>query len=249
MSDEPRAEAAAPLFQEIKTLPPERAYKFRSLRFLTYATAIAVGLNGILQVAQFGALLGRWGLLSQMANHGFSSHDAMMAAAEGSDTAVRVTAMLTLMSLLPAYVVSSFWIYNAACNIRALGARGMQISPGWAVGWFAVPVASLVMPFQGIEEIYLASITPVGWRKLQTPALLRGWWGAWLLAGLGGAALGLLARAMTTLPALVIATRLLLLDVGVDIVACVLFLAIVWRVFRAQARSRTQAGQVAQVFA
>jgi len=249
MSEEPRAGATGPIFREIKTLPPERAYEYRSLSGLTYATVALVGVNGLALGAQFVGIAARWGLLLQMQNRAFASRELMVAAAHNSDDFVRGAAMLTLVTLLAAYVVGSFWIYNAACNIRALGARGLQISPGWAVGWFAVPLASLVMPFQGVEEIYQASGSPVGWQRLRTPVLLRGWWGAWLLGGVGGSLISILGRALTTLPELITANQLLLLDVTVRLGASALFVIIVWRVYRAQAHSRSYVQQTAQVFA
>ncbi len=249
MTEEPSGGVSGALFQPIKTLAPERSYRYRSLAGLTFATIALVGVNGLALVAEFAGVAGRWALLLQMQRHAFTSRDVMVAAAHSSDAFVRLAAVSASVTLLAAYVVGSFWIYNGACNIRALGARGMQITPGWAVGWFAVPFAALVMPFQGVEEIYQASASPVGWQRLHTPLLLRVWWGAWLLGGVGGSLLSLVGRAMTTLPDLITANQLLLADVTVRLSASALFLVIVWRAYRAQSHSRSYVQQTAQVFA
>jgi hypothetical protein len=112
-----------------------------------------------------------------------------------------------------------------------------------------VPIASLFRPFQAMAEIYRASVAPVGWAQVKTPLLLRLWWGAWLLAGIGGYALAVAARSMTEVPDLIGLTEFQLLDAVVDITAAALFLTVVWTVFQAQLQSRTQTGEVAQVFA
>jgi hypothetical protein len=220
------------------------------MNLLTGATLTLVGVNGSAIILQFLALAGRWALLAQAQTGGFAARAALAEAAQGSDALVAGAVGLSLLTLAPAYVVSSFWIYNAACNIRALGARGMQISPGWAVGWFAVPIASLMMPFQGMEEIYLASGSPISWKKLKTPLLLRIWWGAWLMAGLGGYIIGIFSRMLgTALPDIVFATQLAMADLALSITCCVMFLTIVWRVHRAQSHSHATLGSVAEVFA
>jgi hypothetical protein len=249
MTQEPAPSGPAWGFHEIKVTPPERPYAYRSISSLTYATIALVGLNALVELIQFAALLGQWRLLGQIRDHAFASQDAMDAAAHASDGFVAVTALLTLVTLVLAYIVAGFWIYNAACNVRALGARGLQITPGWAVGWYAVPVASLFRPFQAMAEIYRGSVAPVGWAQVKTPLLLRLWWAAWLLAGIGGYALALAARSMSEIPDLILLTELQLADAVVDITAAALFMTVVWTVFRAQVFSQSQNAQLAQVFA
>lgn len=72
------------------------------------------------------------------------------------------------------------WLYRAACNARALGAVGMQVSPAWAVGGFFVPCIQLFLPYQAMREIRANGALdsePEGW-------LLRIWWFG-LLGGMG----------------------------------------------------------------
>jgi len=247
MSEQSTGGAATPLVHEIKSAAGERVHRYRSLRILTYATIALVGLNAIALASQLVALGGRLSLLAEVVRG--VSGSTLSEAAQSSDRFVAAAAVWSLITLVPAYIVGAVWLYNAACNIRALGARGMQISPGWTVGWFAVPLASLFMPFQGVEEIYLASGSPAGWKKLKTPVLLRFWWGAWLIAGFGGYILGIIARALTTPSDLIIGTQLLMADASVSLTCIALFMVIVWRVFSAQTHSRMTVQATAQVFA
>jgi hypothetical protein len=253
LSDQPTSGQAAPgasewVFREIKAMPPDRPRTWRSISFLTYATLGAVALNALALLLQVVALIGQWRLLSRMADHAFASQDDVAAAAHASDGLVALAALLFVLTLVLAYIIAGAWTYNAACNARALGARGFQNSPGWAVGWYAVPVMALFKPFQAMEEIYQASAAPASWQGLKTPLLLRFWWGAWLLAGITGYIVAIIARTTTEIPGLIGATQFELVDIAVDLVASALFVTIVWRIFRAQADNRSRIGDIAQVF-
>jgi len=57
--------------------------------------------------------------------------------------------------LLCSGLVFLCWLYRAACNARALGAQGMQVSPAWAVGGFFVPIIHLFLPYQAVKEIWV----------------------------------------------------------------------------------------------
>lgn len=74
-------------------------------------------------------------------------------------------------------------------NARAMGARDMNFTPGWCIGWFFVPIANLFKPLMGVREIWKASIPTEGdWSKNETPALLSVWWALWIVANIAGQA-------------------------------------------------------------
>ena len=79
------------------------------------------------------------------------------------------------------------WIHRAAYNARQLGATWMEFTPGWAVGWYFIPIASLWKPYQAMKEIWLASHSPSRASKgdEDRPALLPLWWGLWLVTFFG----------------------------------------------------------------
>ena len=89
-------------------------------------------------------------------------------------------------------VMFCVWIHRANRNARALGARGMEFTPGWAAGWFFVPFANLFKPYQAVREIYQASdpdrdeddegaLLSWHWSKQPAPAQMKLWWGTWIL--------------------------------------------------------------------
>ncbi len=114
---------------------------------------------------------------------------AMMAWSRGLDPFLIGNAELILVAVqlivyLAAIVVMLRWIYLAHANVRALGAQDMMGSPGWAVGWFFVPLVNLVMPFIMMRELWKASAHPRDWQAASAPAWIAIWWGFWVAAGL-----------------------------------------------------------------
>jgi len=77
------------------------------------------------------------------------------------------------------------WIHRANYNARQLGAADLDFSPGWAVGWYFVPVAWFWKPYQAMKEIWRASISPKDWRLQGGSPLLVWWWALWLVRGWG----------------------------------------------------------------
>ena len=66
------------------------------------------------------------------------------------------------------------WIHRANHNARQLGADDMRFTPGWAVGWYFVPIAWFWKPYQAMKEIWLASANPSDWRGRPVSPLLPG---------------------------------------------------------------------------
>ena len=62
----------------------------------------------------------------------------------------------------------------------------MMGSPGWAVAWFFIPLANLVMPLMMMRELWRASVNPRDWQAEDAPMLIILWWVLWLASGLSG---------------------------------------------------------------
>ena len=69
------------------------------------------------------------------------------------------------------------WIHRASVNIHALLHTSedppIRFSPGWAVGWWFVPIASLWMPYQVMKDLWARSHPP-GTTDRGRYGLLRG---------------------------------------------------------------------------
>lgn len=80
-----------------------------------------------------------------------------------------------------ATILSFRWIFFSARNARALGATGLKIRPGWAVGWYFIPFANLWKPYQAMNEIWQASKEPLDWESQQPSSRVGLWWTLWLV--------------------------------------------------------------------
>lgn len=110
------------------------------------------------------------------------SDQAMLIAVAGFGFALAV-----MMVFFTTVIVHCVWTNRMNKNARALGARDMEYTPGWAVGWFFVPIANLFKPFSATNEIYRASEPGpdgVGWKEEPTPGILSFWWACWIIGNI-----------------------------------------------------------------
>lgn len=97
--------------------------------------------------------------------------------------------LLSFAVQIATIVVFCMWIYRAHDNLALLGVEGCKYTPGWAVGFFFVPILNLVRPLQVVQEIWKASdprIPPGSpeWMYNGNSALAGFWWAFWLTANI-----------------------------------------------------------------
>jgi hypothetical protein len=164
-----------------------------------------------------------------------------------SEDLVGVAFGLLYLSILPAGLAWFLWQHRAHANLRALGAEGLKYSPGWAVGWWFVPLANVVMPFVTMRELWKASdpgAAGVSWKLLPTPRLLVMWWGAYLVGvqGLPSIAGNVTDAALPSPQQVVVRSWLFIAAAVVTVAAAGLAVAVVRGV---QARQETKRAAVA----
>jgi hypothetical protein len=107
-----------------------------------------------------------------------------------SDQGLAAASIIYLLAAIPAAVMWLVWQHRAHRNLAALGSSNLRFKPGWAVGWWFIPIANFALPYLTMRELWKASEPASGaidWRGVKTTPLLWLWWGG-LLAGvvLGG---------------------------------------------------------------
>jgi hypothetical protein len=80
-------------------------------------------------------------------------------------------------------VIWLVWQHEVTANLWARGFPGLRTTPGWAVGWWFVPFANLVMPFLAVREVDRRSSTDGTVRTDR--GLVGWWWAAYLLSTVG----------------------------------------------------------------
>src|SRR5262249_34683580 len=71
-------------------------------------------------------------------------------------------------------VLFCMWIHRAASNALASGRNyGFDFTPGWAVGYFFVPIANLWRPYQIVRAIWDSA-------NAGNSSVVGLWWGVWI---------------------------------------------------------------------
>lgn len=85
-------------------------------------------------------------------------------------------------SYLICVAVFMIWTYIMGQNARRLGDIDMRFTPGWAVGYYFVPVLCYWKPYQAMKEIFRAIRChySVNVRNVKRPIILPIWWVLWL---------------------------------------------------------------------
>jgi len=190
--------------------------------------AVLIGLAALV------SSLMQYGLLGDMQSGAFHTREEMTAAATTNDFRQRALSVVFTLAVLVREIVFFFWIYRASVNARQLGAKDMEISPGWAVGWFFIPFANLWMPFQAMSEIWNASASPVMWRQLRTPVIVAIWWCLWLGVSFLGLFLTFIGRGSQKIEDLRMTTVVVILFYVVAVSLDAVMLAMVRTVYNRQ---------------
>ncbi len=91
-----------------------------------------------------------------------------------------------LAALILSFFVVGAWIYRAHANFDLIDGPAKEFTPGWAVGWFAVPIVSLWMPFKAMKELWQGSHAMAIDTQSTAPALLWVWWLSWIASNIAG---------------------------------------------------------------
>jgi len=250
MSDTQTPALSAPLFQEIGQAQVRTATTpFQSPQGLAVVTTIALCIKAALSLGQFAGLIMRLKVLDDIQRLGPALGATLQSDAHRADIVVQASAGVGLLALIACYVVGGMWIYRTARNVRALGAKGIETSPGWAVGFFAVPIMNWFRPLLAMSEIWRASQWPDRWRSQPMPPLLGFWWAGWIATGVVGNFVYFATQAGKDLSLVKAINQASALDVALELITMGLFLTIVWQVTRAQQATRHQVLQVADTFA
>ncbi len=99
--------------------------------------------------------------------------------AEWQRSASRIDALniIRLLLMVATAVVFLRWLHLSYRNVRALG-LSTRFTPGWAVGYWFIPLVSLFRPKQVVDELWERTDDAlVGQRTATIPV----WWGLWLI--------------------------------------------------------------------
>ena|SRR5438552_1503302 len=151
---------------------------FRSPNLIGMAAIIAFA--GLFSLAILGILASVLMIVSPDSNFELPSGETM-------DTAwflVSIVALFQLGLRILCIIFFLVWLYRAFNNLPVIGARNLQFSPGWAVGWWFIPFANLVQPYKIVKELYREShVAALRASPVPSTENVGLWWGMFLTSG------------------------------------------------------------------
>jgi hypothetical protein len=149
---------------------------------------LALWLVGLIALSMVVALVGAglWG--GHLANvSGLERGVKGVQEVQDSKDAALGVDLALIWVIAAAIIVWLIWQHRAHANLRALGVGELKYTPGWAVAWWLIPFANVVMPFLTMRELWKASDPEAGsidWVARRTTALLGFWWAGRLVTHL-----------------------------------------------------------------
>ena len=119
-------------------------------------------------------------VLKDSQNGLFVDQASFLKALESPGEIIGYLAIVFLLIFFVGGIIVFKWIKLANKNVRALGAKNLEFSPGWAVGWFFVPIANLFKPYKVMNEIWAATHSPENWKKNENHRAVQKWWSLWI---------------------------------------------------------------------
>ncbi len=221
-----------------------------------------LALSAVLALAAFFSDWSEAGLFERAA----AGEDISDAEAESNDTRQALLGLAQMGVMIAGTVFLMMWVHRSYRNLPALGARHLRFSPGWAVGYFFIPIVCFYRPYQAMADIWAGS-APEGGQDLAggvsglrdgrqnqgASALVGFWWAAWLVSMIAGQASFRIAMRADGLTELLNAARVSMVDDLTTVVSAILTILLVRAVQSrqeasylawleaAEARERTQA--------
>jgi hypothetical protein len=163
--------------------------RFRAVTPLGNATRVLLAICGVVAAGSLVADVAQYVFVDDwLTDPGAAdSFDRL----EMSDLWQALLGFLIFLTLLPTAIVFLLWLFRASENLPSLGTRNPTYTPGWAVGWWFVPFANLLVPKLAVDEIWQRSDPDAppdhsgGVHRPDVPISQHLWWGCLVaMAGL-----------------------------------------------------------------
>ena len=156
-------------------------HTWRNLEWLTRWLRRLLYLGVVIELFSLDSAIHQRKVFRHLLAQGVAVAESAKAADHSGAWASGFVSYPVMIVALATLILAAVWIYRAAANMHAIHATGMTTSPGWAVGWYFIPIANFWKPYQAMREIHRASAGAQQQQTQATPVLLRLWWLLWLL--------------------------------------------------------------------
>lgn len=212
---------AAPSAAAPATATAAAPLRFRSSRTRALVTMAAIAVAGVIDLASIVHLSG----FGQLADDVVSGAAGVVEADAFDRTTVQISGSFVLVLIVGGLAYMA-WLSRAVENAPALGAGTPPHSPRGAIGWWFVPLANFVVPYQIVSDLHdrLATVADSD----RARPLLLGWWLTWM----GGNLIGYLTRftGNDTIDQLKAAITVTMISDAMNLVAAILAILVVRRI-------------------
>jgi Domain of unknown function (DUF4328) len=202
-----------------------------SMRTLSFLLMALLALDALWAVRDVTLIAHEISLLERVDAGGFVS----FAEGAASDERRAASAIGFVLLLAASGIVWCVWQFRGQRNLESAGRGGLRFTPGWAVGWWFIPIANLWKPFQTVRELWSRSDPD------EQLYVTTGWWviGLWWAALLVGRVTVFIGSSSPTVRDQIAADQQQVVSNASTMVAAGLAMVIVRAVERRQARLAT----------
>jgi|GEM_PF-1398746 len=126
---------------------------------------------------------------------------------DGLTIATSLAGLLYVATYLISGIVTLFWLYGTAGNAKIIR-PSIDFTPGWAVGWYFVPIANLFKPYEVLRDIWIAGKGRINGVYPKGTPRLAVWWLCTIIGGVATSIAGRMGADMGMVPVILSAIGL-----------------------------------------
>lgn len=153
---------------------------WRPIEPLSGATRILLVLCGVVAAGSLIADVARFVFIGDLLGDPTSAD--LRGQLQFADDWQALVGLLVVAVSLPTIVLFLIWVYRVAENVPVLGSPRWPLRPVWAVAWWFVPVANLILPKRVLDDIWrrsdpdAAEVLGADVRAARVPTSQLVWW-------------------------------------------------------------------------
>lgn len=151
--------------------------------------------------------------------------------------------------MLATIIVFGRWIVLAHRNLPALGAQHLEFRPGWAVGYFFIPILNWWKPYQAMRSLWRNSHSVRHPDAQDTTWILPTWWALWVIWSLHGNVSWRMQSRAQTIDDFTAVTQFEVAGSILYLIVCLIASLLVARIWQAQAQQRDNPEEAPHGFA
>jgi len=112
----------------------------------------------------------------------YETQEEMEAAANTSGVIQAMIAVVSFVIICISGILWFVWTYRMVKNAHCITYRPLRFGPGWAVGYYFIPILNLFRPYQALSDAHRVSKNPSDWVAASGSYLLGWWWAMYIVS-------------------------------------------------------------------